>query len=619
MVSGAHRKLATQISAPSLTQHLAFRIPDPYAGDRKAWVGHAETFILALYDELCRRSVDEDPGLFSKTINLQTKNGRLYLLENSYPADPADPSHKVPALITEYPTRYQTVRFSFLWQSMPVHTSFELRDEYLTLSTTVDLSQWKMGIVLGETLDREPLTPDAALAAAIEQFGKITTERFRQVRKGMGLDERSRTEDRKSLEDAYHTIYHATWDRLHDDIFSEPLKTVGTENIGRIFADFRSFVAARGRKEFIMLPGTASAVRAAVTRPFRPNEDIQCVDTILPFLRVGEGDDPPRPIEHTFSRFLDSRCIYGTALGAQPPTLQAEIKPLTYVVLSTHSDPWQLGRFVNDINTLGTLRLAALFDLDHLTQADARLADSQQTLRGIGARLSNVMKEDDRYAAIAAIASDLLDASQKLNAAGRDIPGGLAARVNRSRDYRGEFQNLLPALDIAPIGGFQPYDQFVERRLGDTYDSIHRIGERFERLRDAVTALERRSVSTELLQLQGQITNQTGTIEKLQEGADFVFFLAPFPYYLSSFVLHAFDEKYLAENPSWKHGILAASAGLGTGLAFRGELKAGFKYCAKQLHQKSTALWRDSKIIMLDPRVVSSLELARGPIQPSPS
>jgi hypothetical protein len=588
MVGGAQRKPPIVIGAPAITQHTAFWIPDEIV--REVWVHNIEEFILRLYFRLPISGPSDNVSALM-TPNLHAKDGHLYLLENKYPVEPIiskTPVHAVASgyskamiafryalqhrkSIGEYPNRYQTVRFRFFWESMPVEASIERHNEYFTLFAAIDLSKWKCGRNSG---------PNAKnLTQALTAFNEIATARYNKICGGNWPSQKS--EEHEALKTHHATIYYRIWDQLNKEVLKPPFDAVGAERLGKVVGDFRGLVVSRGGKNFIMPPG-ANPKGVVQRPPFAKNKDICCVDTLLPFVKAGAGD-PPATVDYTFSQLLNGRCLHASALGAQPRTMEAQNQPVTDLLLATHADPWQLGRLVDRGNTLGTLRLAALYELQQLNEANLKLLGPEQELEKIAQALPGTTADDDRRGEVktSVIITDLTkrltNASINIAKAGQGIHGGLANRTERSGYYVKQFRDQVLALRIKRIEGFQRYDHFVNRRLGANFEFIETVGKRYERLQRMESVLTQQLRTAEL-------AYQTGVIERLQEAAAIGFFVVLFPYYVSHVLIDLADRFRLAsEFPSIEHllgldkSILLVSIAAGITLALSGWLKKRVK------------------------------------------
>jgi hypothetical protein len=634
LMAGANRKPPVEIGAPSLIQHRAFWMPQA-SPSRADWIVSIERMILDFYDTICAIQAREF-GQYLTSPNIQlvkestgtsseTSRSYLYLLDNYYPEEKAvreqmADAHRKP--IHDYPNRYQTVRFGFSWRSINTEVSFELHTEYFTLSVALDFCTFRAPKKSREVICLEGLT-------------RMATQRLDSL-KDPNADATVDAKAERRLVCCYNVLYTLIWEKLFRDFFSA--QTADAARVGSIFADFRGLVLTKDRDGIFVCPVKVynDKNRVVETASFSDSDggDVRCVDAILPFMRVGLGvspnrfGQPPEPnklVEYTFSKFHNRRAIYGSALGFQSYDVSHRTKPLTFIILATHGDRWQLGRLVDEILTLGTLRLAALYDLPRIVEANSELRAVENELLNLATELPGTMKtlddlqrledsedtedpeivEDElrkrRTDHIQRVSIGLNKAWQKFtqislggehgisrNAIRKNLPmprsraakkssysqrlvwnvkhltcflpeepkparavpaldapssdrksirGGLAYRVERSRYYRQQFNILVKAAGIERVGGFQPYDKFVERRLGATYDLINMVGLRLIRLQQLITAFSRQTTSSELLVLQDKITGEAGAIERLQAGAEIAFFAFLFPYYTSQVLL----------------------------------------------------------------------------------
>lgn len=330
--------------------------------------------------------------------------------------------------------------------------------------------------------------------------------------------------------------------------------------LGDIFADFRNLSlrrCLRHESEIGYIPSTTSAPSECSLRSriegvsFKRGEDIEWVDAIFPILLAAEpGDRPERKpagaMEYTFSKFK-SRCIYGAGFGPQqyPPPVALE-NPLTFITLFSHDEWRQIGRMINRLNTLGTLRLAALYGLRKMMMADdSALFDLDRELNEVHDSISALAEKKDpgegRFhqparGELASIGNKLCEIHYKLAKLESPIKGGISHRAMRSLYYRKRFSTLLEALHIRNIDGYQPYHHFVLHRLDRAYAMMEAIGTRYRQLVAKEVDLRRQWFDIKSEQHQDEI-------KRMQRLAEAVLFVALVPYYLSHFA-----EMYL-KNP----------------------------------------------------------------------
>ncbi|WP_417493747.1 DUF3422 family protein [Maricaulis sp.] len=142
----------------------------------------------------------------------------------------------------------------------------------------------------------------------------------------------------------------------------------------------------------------------------------------------------------------------------------------------------RLDRLVLRIHSLGTLRMISLKSLDQLWNASYQLREVDAS---IGRLYSTILKRKDvDNKEIRAISRALFDVTG-------GVEDGLDYRLSRSAYYARDFKRLLDDISIDRIEGWEPYDEFVRRRLMPQWDHLHQIARRadgvrsrFDRLHD---------------------------------------------------------------------------------------------------------------------------------------
>lgn len=298
-----------------------------------------------------------------------------------------------------------------------------------------------------------------------------------------------------------------------------------------VFADFRGLVLNAGDEANDWTTWERIASVRAVAE-FDAVSNLQAVDRALPF--VGASSPNWRDSEFVICNYIGRRVIYASALGAagayvarphnQPPVGACE--PLNYLILTNglgiqnhrqiHRKPyerWQLGRLIGQINQIGTLRLLGLRDLERIHGAGDRAID-------LGKQLDELFRQSTGSGERELLRSDLEAFFGRLNELSDSASSGLFYRINASRQAFGQFQRGMEDLKIDVIEGYQPYDEFMRRRLFAVYEEIDRIGIRIDRLYERANTLLRyldaKTELTTLKQQQQEQRNQT----VLQRAAD---------------------------------------------------------------------------------------------------
>ncbi|MBI3419951.1 MAG: hypothetical protein HY053_07465 [Proteobacteria bacterium] len=531
LAGGAGRKPAPQITAPAIIQQLAFRIPDELADEPEKWEQNIVGYIGRLAEQF--RLMGAPP------VKVEELGG--------------------PSI------RYRTFRLAFTWESIPVEVSFKLHSEYLAVSTVMHWSGKTPGVEHGLAATK--------LTDTLSVLNQSLTKRYAEVSQKGHVD---LAKDRAELKPRHHTIYHEIWDRFQREVLfkpyiaspsqeRKPLKNP-SQTLGRIFLDIRHLLLSRGEgRNFIALPGKRPKRRSLGKLGFKRGDDAKCVETLMPFFQAGlerqaEDERQSQPVEYTFSRMLGN-CIHGSTLGAH--LTGGQTGPLTTILYSTQNDEWQLGRWVEYLNALATLRHAILFDLEKINEANNELRKLERQLALINQRLSGGNDEERRRAretasrlfeALAFVEQGLpanfreLAEDAKARTEQQTIKGGLAHRTQRSRYYHQEFLDLLPYLDIHQIGRYQAYKEYVEAHFGTSYAFVRMVDIRLDRLKEGMAALEEKI--------------QTETAIGLSKSAEIAFWQILFPYYWPQVMFKIFGEgaflKFLFTVVSLGYGIYKA-------------------------------------------------------------
>lgn len=198
--------------------------------------------------------------------------------------------------------------------------------------------------------------------------------------------------------------------------------------------------------------------------------DRQLIRRLWPIVDASQGTSSFEPgvrdCEMTASFFLRGKAVYASSLG-HPVTPQSErtgLVPVVYLLFVCFSDAWQLGRLLDTIHSMGVLRIAALRNIDQISNASKQLADIRASIRNGGS-------ENIEY---------LHSAMDNL------LRGGASWRIERSQRYWKQFLARVERLRIDRIEGFQPYDVFVNRRIGDTITFIESTGRQLANIRKEI-------------------------------------------------------------------------------------------------------------------------------------
>ena len=477
--SEAHRSPAQPCGAPALTRHIAFwPTPDKtkyssVSEATSAFENRRWTWFKQI-DELAKDFLDKIPDADYRGP-LEKEETRF--ITNATWQELAKKSS------LSFRIDRSSLYFNFAWLGHLVKVQILPHNEYATITIVVDLSKGSKSYNGSDTI----------------------SQKFRALRSlfdGTPQNESDRV-------DLAKFFYEDVW-RDFDECFSLALspRTQGTtteipdnakdagseinaKDVGsEIFADFRGLVLYSGQEDQL------HSVEASTGEPrtgsgeviaFDAATEAICLKRIWPIVEAASGGQAVvRELEFTACSMLDRRAIYISSLGSRPISAKGTISPpvnlpVRYTLaingFSGGFDRWQLGRLVHRIHTLGTLRLIALRDFKTI-----RLANPNVMI--LGRRLDEIYREHlNAPTNTKKFSTDLNEFFYELSRLGNDVPYGIAYRINRSRYFSHTFRTILQDLRIERIPGWQPYDEFVRRRLFSVYNSIDMIGHRLDALR----------------------------------------------------------------------------------------------------------------------------------------
>lgn len=544
-----HRRPPPVIGAPTLVWHLGVwpkNADDPQDADVKVAFDDncsaAERFEKALDQQARRRKAYRD-SLNHVVLTLQERGRTPGGAPEKFSWSSGDDLNSSGDLYDE------AVGFTLWWgdsgpvagsspgaDSLRVRVHFEANSDFFTCSFYIDAGKaWGIPAVYGPSDpgfsgDRRRLIFDAINAV------RQTAER-RLHSSAIDADllpekEVSPEEARANL-GAAQFLYEDIWEKFQAD-FKIDRAFLATGR-GEIFADFRGLVAATA--DDAAAPGDGAARGYEPYAKFEnaasreSNEANAVLKAWWPFLRRLAPNADYR--EFIASTLLNGRAIYVTPLGALDefdardegpdilsdipagslPKKAAGLSPIRYMFLSKgEPNRRQIGRMVERINNIGTLRLFALKDiaiirmasntirmrgqhLDHVTNAwsEARKAvlddpDINRMAKSGNAREAEELRNDRLTELTERVESHLFDISAALDAMGKGAAGALPFVVARSQKYIAQFQELVSLLKPGNIETWVSYDQFVQRGLLPTFEFIAGVGVRLRALRDRLQA-----------------------------------------------------------------------------------------------------------------------------------
>ena len=463
-----HPLVPPRIRAPALNWHLAAWSPvidsaatmaetGDYSPEQWDWFNHIDTQIGRMVRRICNHGatvpcskinvngieLDEGPipsaiRLLKHTINV-TKNGSVF-----------DISRSIEQISSDMHNRYGYELFTIRFIRLGIYyrIRLELHLEYLTLTIVAEIDTSK------HSQENNKLV--------------ISLKRILVERSELNDDKVSASREELLASDSKY-VYEGFWEETNQAYVAKFFESYASRGYrANVFADFRAAIVAP-------LPSADPAGEAA--RRFTLDQCREIADSAVPFMAATAPSSRP---EFCASSFIGRRAVYLSSLGTRAPEGDNSPRPVKYLIITRGGRKWQLGRLIERLNTMGTYRLAALRDLKALNEASDGVQRIGVAIRGLsldGVGSEKRLEEQHR------------NLYRKLNSLGKDATGGLAYRIERSRFYQGALMRLMPDLRSWRIEGFQPYDEFVRRRLSSTYDFIDRLGIRTERSRQRLDSL----------------------------------------------------------------------------------------------------------------------------------
>lgn len=504
MNAGAHRKAAPQIAAPAVTWFRGFWRPAKGSTstpqiDDKGWYQSVDAVLLSLFRHF-RAQISSEFTCPNLTMNEKT----LYLLKHKVQMKDSEEFH-IADLIDKnsHNTKHRTARHDdFL-------LSFEMYGAKITISANMHYEYFTL-LYSAEFNDEDLLTPhndvefiDAGLH--LHRLHKIVCERFNSQDPETPIIQHLDGDRKKSADGTRREIIEKFKDWV-DATTKDALAMGGTlgaslDECGGLFADFRGIVfslrleddPASDRPKLVSgcprpkLPSDnyTLTIPARVEGRSFDGHALEVVDAIWPVVR-GLQRERQRAVaqeraieqrfgkpEYTISTFHNGRAIYVSTLGRMlPAEVHAVNDPVIFTLILSYNSGWRGGRLIDRLHSLGTLRLAALRDINQLSQAS-------NLINVLVARLSH--EENSRSAQ-----ENERDIKDEFSEIGKSIDVGITYRIARSRYYAANFREMLEMMKPGVVEGFSSYDEFVQRKIFDAFYFIDRLGRRYDDLRGQV-------------------------------------------------------------------------------------------------------------------------------------
>jgi hypothetical protein len=471
----------------------------------------------------------------------------------------------------------RAVSLHFVWKQLDVTIRFEVHTEFISMSMFVELDRNRRKAKQASHPLQAWYSQAAEFNQHIDALGGYLEPDMRTGQLVAESPASERTEkpqasadDGKRHESLNEYFFHRFWSQYEAEILA---KVPITEFIkAEIFADFRGFVISDQAVQF--------SDDHFFEQGREPRWGHEAKSKLLPLIERHNREEHVR-YECAANYMLDGHALYMSTLGPQSPSGSWKQRiPVEFIIYAhqrrgdrTVVNKWQLGRLVNQILLLGTLRLCALKDVSSLHEAGRQLSLLDQSMQRAREAIASTedraqikagksgspTREGEQATGAESVMELIGTAHRKLN----EITGiflkktasGLLYRIERSRYYVKQFEENVKLLRIKRLEGDQPYDQFIRRRLGSEFDFIDRLGIRYERATRNMVTLDQNYLSMKANQIDEDI-------HAIQKYGEFVLLAALVPYYVTHLAVLVLGEEkqVLVAVNVWIVSIAAAIA-----------------------------------------------------------
>jgi hypothetical protein len=550
MNAAAHRRPAPQIAPPALTWQRGYWKPaikpDASPAERKSvekdWHYNIDRMLYNLFSLLC---LPPNSQFVSPNLEGELKGQRdertLYIFNHKVRLEATDNGKLEELIPEEQAVRHEMFFFRTNFSGIKFIVQARLHLEYFTLLFAADFSH-------------NPSKFTGPISTIWDDFQRLHELIIERCQADTNIYRTELSKDGQSLVARYKwTVEEGFKDWIEEiceKAFGPDLNRTPHEpsRCGKIFADLFGMVF--GLK--LVVPSTHKgesdikndeAVAAVPTNLltttyarfekdkhlrlsalvggtlFPPKASSALIDAIWPIIKWRNADrleleERHGKAEYSATLFENREALYLSSLGRLLPNTGPE--PIVYHLIASYSGKWRLGRLIDQIHSLETLRLAALRDLKEINGAS-------EDINVLSARTSIARADESTLVNFAQI--------------GQEIDFGLTYRIDRSRNYVASLRELLDTMKTEDVPGFQKYGDFMRRRIFDTFDYIDRVGSRYDELRRQITFLIDGGHEQTMMALQTATAENTSVTNDLLRIAE-VFGVVPITYYVGK-VTHA--------------------------------------------------------------------------------
>jgi len=518
MNAGAHRNSPRKLKSPALTWHIGFWTRTKEA--KESGTPNTSDYLNECIDDLFIALIKEFKHRDMYKRAFPTVNNSIILFKSAY--DRNDFSKINIDNIDKFSQKNKDILFSlnravsidFSWRGLDVTIRCERHTEFVTLTTFIELDD-SVSALASESTHIASLSSDSEFNDLAQCLRNILSGHEKNIIK---------------IQKCRNYFFRSIWQSFNDELKNySSIKGIALKfPFNNVFADFRGIILNEKVYNFSNISDPTSYANL--------NWGQKAKDTLLQIAKISK-DNRIRNYECVVNYMLDGRVLYLSALAPQlPDTEDNDRIPVEYVIFVNRKmegsdvlvNRRQLGRLIATLHLLGTVRIAAVKDIKRLHDVGRLLTHLDTVTQDARDTISNntpvaMAKIEEAHRKLNEITSGFLQTGC-----------GLSYRIERSRYYVKQFSKYCAFLRIKRLEGFQPYSQFIERRLGDEYDYINRLGIRYERAANTIVALDQNYLAMSAATTAKNTSNAEDRIHKIQEWGEFALIGALVPYYLTN-------------------------------------------------------------------------------------
>ncbi len=150
----------------------------------------------------------------------------------------------------------------------------------------------------------------------------------------------------------------------------------------------------------------------------------------------------------------------------------------TFAAVCKPVNRWQIGRIIYRINQAGQYRIMSLKDFAEFREIGKDLKDQLKTMEGIRGISESQEKMEERL-------TNLSNMRVEIDEIGIGGLQEVKYMIKRSQDLSTRFSQIISTLEVNRIPGWQPYSDFVTRRVTPVYNQIETVRERLATVESA--------------------------------------------------------------------------------------------------------------------------------------